>query len=605
MLRSTIYRFALVALFAGAVACGDSSTSAVPGEGPSQGDCDGQSYESTFEAVQTMVFDPYCVSCHSGDQAQSFGALDLSAGVSHANLVDVPSVGSPLARIYPGAKELSSLYVKVARTFDLEVRPPLPAMPPGGNPAPREEDLKLLAAWIQGGAPSTGTVPGSLDLLPGCLPPVVPQPIRPLAVPAPEEGFQIRMPGYRLAAASETEVCMAVAYDYCDQIPAEFKTADGTEFYYGGYEVRQDINSHHFIYFRGVMADGSPIRVEDLEGWTCGDGDRDGQPCDPKDPDSCGEEGVCRTPVRESLACSQYAEPGETAFFPTEEIAVQQAQTKHDFYEGTYRTLACAGVALLNSHAFNLTPTDHRMRARMNIYFAQDRRFPQKSAGGFDTAFGIPRLLAEGPEPYSEGVLCERMVLPRGAAVTAISSHTHSHGKHFWYEDPDGTHIYDSYLYDDPLNLYLEEPMVFEDEDPARRTLTYCSLYRNGVDEEGNRDPETVTRASRIQYPIPFFGPGSTLGFCEPKRCVNEGRYEVECDDGIANQAGDDAACDSSPGAGDGWCDACRITGGITTENEMFGAQVWYFIKPGYPRDVRVEFPDSTFFGFGPPGEDD
>ena len=39
----------------------------------------------------------------------------------------------------------------------------------------------------------------------------------------------------------------------------------------------------------------------------------------------------------------------------------------------------------------------------------------------------------------------------------------------------------------------------------------------------------------------------------------------------------DDATCDSEPGAGDGWCDACAITGGESTENEMF-------LIPGGPR---------------------
>jgi hypothetical protein len=32
----------------------------------------------------------------------------------------------------------------------------------------------------------------------------------------------------------------------------------------------------------------------------------------------------------------------------------------------------------------------------------------------------------------------------------------------------------------------------------------------------------------------------------------------------------DNATCDSAPGAGDGWCDACPITAGVTTEDEMF-----------------------------------
>jgi hypothetical protein len=33
---------------------------------------------------------------------------------------------------------------------------------------------------------------------------------------------------------------------------------------------------------------------------------------------------------------------------------------------------------------------------------------------------------------------------------------------------------------------------------------------------------------------------------------------------------GDDATCDSFTGAGDGFCDACAITAGLTTEDEMF-----------------------------------
>jgi hypothetical protein len=46
------------------------------------------------------------------------------------------------------------------------------------------------------------------------------------------------------------------------------------------------------------------------------------------------------------------------------------------------------------------------------------------------------------------------------------------------------------------------------------------------------------------------------------------------------NGVGDDATCDSSPGAGDGWCDACRITFGESTENEMFILIGQYFIDP-------------------------
>jgi hypothetical protein len=34
--------------------------------------------------------------------------------------------------------------------------------------------------------------------------------------------------------------------------------------------------------------------------------------------------------------------------------------------------------------------------------------------------------------------------------------------------------------------------------------------------------------------------------------------------------ADDNVACDSSPGAGDGWCDACAIMAGLSSDDEMF-----------------------------------
>ncbi|MDG2306370.1 MAG: hypothetical protein P8R42_17305 [Candidatus Binatia bacterium] len=44
----------------------------------------------------------------------------------------------------------------------------------------------------------------------------------------------------------------------------------------------------------------------------------------------------------------------------------------------------------------------------------------------------------------------------------------------------------------------------------------------------------------------------------------------------------DHAACDASPGAGDGLCDACPITGGESTENEMFNLFSYYFVDRNF-----------------------
>jgi hypothetical protein len=42
----------------------------------------------------------------------------------------------------------------------------------------------------------------------------------------------------------------------------------------------------------------------------------------------------------------------------------------------------------------------------------------------------------------------------------------------------------------------------------------------------------------------------------------------------------DNHTCDSAPGANDGLCDACRITGGESTENEMFILIGSYYVDP-------------------------
>ena len=44
------------------------------------------------------------------------------------------------------------------------------------------------------------------------------------------------------------------------------------------------------------------------------------------------------------------------------------------------------------------------------------------------------------------------------------------------------------------------------------------------------------------------------------------------------NGIDDNETCDSAPGAGDGWCDACAITGGESTENEMFMLLGGYYV---------------------------
>src|SRR5678816_1053609 len=96
---------------------------------------------------------------------------------------------------------------------------------------------------------------------------------------------------------------------------------------------------------------------------------------------------------------------------------------------------------------------------------------------------------------------------------------------------------------------------IADSPDPADRTLHYCAYYENGLGEDGSPDPTTVKRRSKT--------PPNALNVCEPVACT-AGRVGEAC-----GGPDDQAACDSSPGAGDGECDACVATGGNSTEDEM------------------------------------
>ena len=88
--------------------------------------------------------------------------------------------------------------------------------------------------------------------------------------------------------------------------------------------------------------------------------------------------------------------------------------------------------------------------------------------------------------------------------------------------------------------------------------------------DDGEPDPETVTRYSRL--PDSVYIPG-VPGICSPVACV-AGKIGEAC-----SGPNDGATCDSEPDAGDGWCDACAITGGESTENEMFLLLGEYYLE--------------------------
>ena len=101
----------------------------------------------TLASIQAMVFEPRCVEHHGGRAAQA--GLDLSAGTSHAALVNVPSTQTGLDLVEPGDAENSYLVHKIEGRMGI-VRD---RMPPLGDPL-TEEEIAAIRDWINAGAPA-------------------------------------------------------------------------------------------------------------------------------------------------------------------------------------------------------------------------------------------------------------------------------------------------------------------------------------------------------------------------------------------------------------------------------------------------------------------
>jgi hypothetical protein len=564
-------------------ACGGSGNSnpettpiATPGAEPTpepeEPSC-GQEFSSTYDAVQRGIFDRQCIGCHAGDTPS--GNLDLSAGNSYDAIFQQPSSGSDLLLVRAGSRSESQLWLKVAAWSDENIiLTGGTAMPPAAGLD--AESIELLRFWIQNGAPESGTIEGTAERVAGCFPDPEPMQILPLEPPEEGVGVQLVMPNYNLPKATELEVCFCTFENFCDEIPEEYKSSDGKFFYYDRREIRQNTNSHHLLIQapNAILSGDDDVDPSEFDGWTCNGGPSHGEVCDPHG-EACGD-GFCQTPVVSTTACGGYA-PGN-GIITSSFAGTQQPQSLVDLHEGVYARAPCEMPVCWNSHAFNLTNQDTVMNARMNYRFAADRVYLSRGTS-VPGGFAIVQLMSQGAKAYTKKTMCWSRTLPRGARVTSFSSHTHQRGERSWWTMPDGeTVIYDNRVYNDPPQFSFAEPLEFDSAADADRTLEFCITYNNGVDDEGNPNPETVTRASRIAYGIG--GPGSTgPGLCEPYACVNDGAdFSIDCDDGVRNQKGDDAICDTTPGAGDGYCDACSIMGGVTTENEMGQGSIQYFV---------------------------
>ena len=373
-----------------------------------------------------MVFERHgCTNdlCH-GSSVQ--GGLDLRPGAAYANLVEAPAHTVPeWKRVYTGQKDRSLLWINLAaKTFPKQWEAPFRAMPPDALPALTAEELELIRLWIEVGAPKTGVVQGTTDLVDACLPPVEPIAIDPLPPPAPGTGVQIHMPLWKLGPQSEHEVCYASYYDVTDQVPPALRQPNGT-FRYKSYESRQDPLSHHLIV---NLYDGrASVTHPSWGAFRCRGGARDGETCDPLDLDFCGEGGGCSTDPQVSFACIGFG-PGDGGFVFTSGgvLGTQETASTFDYNDGVYNELPMKGIIMWNTHGFNLTDKEGKLEGWLNFYFAEPED-QIRVQGIFDTN----SIFSMNVPAFSTQELCQVHTMVPNAHLFFLTSHNHKHGKRF------------------------------------------------------------------------------------------------------------------------------------------------------------------------------
>jgi len=548
-------------------------------------------YDSTYEALQGLIFDSATYQC-SNDLCHGValaGGLDLRAGASHAALLGVASLADPATvRVFPGDQDLSMLYLKMAaKTLGPPYAPPGSPMPTN----PETVDAGLLEAlrlWIRGGAPETGVVVDTAELLDACLPPPSPNKTPQPDPPAFGSGIQLALPGFPVQPNDEDEACVPTYYDLTAPgvVPAEFRvpcpgefpatneTGDspGECFSYNRQSFAMDAQSHHLILhiYKGVYDWDDAGWGQ----WSCYLGDNHGLACDPTTPDPCPGGGVCGGESVGGFACIGTFGPDDYGFGPANAPqigGIQEPTTTNEFGTGVYSVLPLKGLVVWNTHRFNLTDEVANVEGWVNVDFTSDRQY--QAAGMFDTTY----IFSQEVPPFEQREYCATHTFTENTHLTDINSHTHYWGKYFriygppqtpcpkgvrdpynffWMTDPacvpgsQADMFYESFDYTDPLQLDIDPPMVFSGS-VADRTIKFCALFDNGA----SNPVEVKTHSGSPQPPVPGM-PGGPCNW-------------------------DETYCIGGPNEGDlcylndqlcplGVCDACMLKGGVTAGDEMF-----------------------------------
>jgi hypothetical protein len=206
-------------------------------------------------------------------------------------------------------------------------------------------------------------------------------------------------------------------------------------------------------------------------------------------------------------------------------------------------------------HTF-LTPNDPLDESFFGPVFEGNQTLKLFELSGHMHRHGKEFRIFNGYYTCADGPNADQPCSPFNASMCPESTCVEANGR-----STEQTLLYTNFVYNDPVILRFPDPLLFHANDPVRkRSLTYCGVYDNGS------PPNIQDVKRRSKSPEGGLILGLRIGGpCREgqTRCIGGPHHDQSC-------GGNNALCDSSPGAGDGDCDACPLTGGFRTEDEMF-----------------------------------
>ena len=408
---------------------------------------------SAYHDIQEHIFDKSCASsaCHAAPA--NAGNLNLTYGLSYEDLVgSVPqnpaAAAAGMKLVDPGNPENSFLLRKLMGPTG----PEQGARMPFGGGMLHNGKIDAVEMWIEAGAPQTGKIAGIGDL--GVLrdPDEV---FEPPAPPAPGEGYQLRLPPFKIEPGTEREIY------YATQIRDENGNPVEGDIFISRVEIFYPAGSHHFILYRFTeegLANGVPERgIIPGIGVNSEDQFRE---LDTEDPQVLGNFGVDRLFV----------------------VGTQTDDTVFQFPEGVGLRLPGDTIYDLNSHYINLLGDETLLgETYVNIYTIPEAEVQYEALEIFvsNRSINVPPGTTRVAKMswYVEDELERRGHDPSTALnVFLLTSHMHRHGELFEiFQGSTGDLLHQSIAYDDaPISLY--DPILRLDADD---TIKFQCTHNN------------------------------------------------------------------------------------------------------------------------------